>query len=263
MEKKRLGIIVLIVFVWIFLSFFSVNSYLGKPMFAPVSKQMLCAIGGEGCSGGGCTPAWTCLDGDTRLTTNCGYATIDCGDFEICYGGRCVSDNEKDPSFYSEKEVFLISDKNWGDVLSLVSMTTWTGKEEWCQRGYGTPEGVCVYPTMVWHEEIFPEDLPSETINLYVSVSDILVNGLEYSEWSTDLMIVLFFEPATIAIGEQANLNIQIFNLGSTPFYIDSLEISGYSSDLQVAEGYSSIISVNQNVGGGGGLFIVRFCYCF
>ncbi|MBU0466846.1 MAG: hypothetical protein KKD94_05925, partial [Nanoarchaeota archaeon] len=47
------------------------------------------------------------------------------------------SGSSKDPALYSEKEAFLISDKHWEDVLSLVPLTTWTGEENWCQRGYG------------------------------------------------------------------------------------------------------------------------------
>ncbi|MBU2104728.1 MAG: hypothetical protein KKF67_03060, partial [Nanoarchaeota archaeon] len=65
-------------------------------------------------------------------------------------------ENKKDMLMYSEKEVFLISDKNWKDVLPLVPVTTWAQQEEddsECQRGYGTPEDVCVYPTLIYHEE--------------------------------------------------------------------------------------------------------------
>ncbi|MDI6602598.1 MAG: dockerin type I domain-containing protein, partial [Patescibacteria group bacterium] len=36
---------------------------------------------------------------------------------------------EKDLTKYSDKEVFLISDQNWQDVLSLVPVTTWTDKK--------------------------------------------------------------------------------------------------------------------------------------
>jgi len=71
-----------------------------------------------------------------------------------------VGENVKDLSKYSDKEVFLISDKNWKDVLPLVSLTTWTGNED-CQKGYGTAEDVCVYPTLIFHEE--------ENTNLYLN----------------------------------------------------------------------------------------------
>ncbi len=60
--------------------------------------------------------------------------------------------NSKDMSKYTEREVFLISEKNWKDIMSLVPLTVWTGKED-CRKGYGTPEGVCVYPSLIYHEE--------------------------------------------------------------------------------------------------------------
>jgi len=63
--------------------------------------------------------------------------------------------NEKDPNKYSKKNAFLISDKNWREILSLVPLTTWTSEKdsEWCQKGYGTPSKVCVYPTLIYHRE--------------------------------------------------------------------------------------------------------------
>jgi hypothetical protein len=64
--------------------------------------------------------------------------------------------NVKDLSKYSEKEAFLISDKDWKNVLPLVSVTTWTQQEgdtSECQRGYGTSNGVCVYPNLIYHDE--------------------------------------------------------------------------------------------------------------
>lgn len=36
--------------------------------------------------------------------------------------------------------------------MQLVPLTTWTGKES-CNKGYGTPSNVCVYPTLIYHEE--------------------------------------------------------------------------------------------------------------
>ncbi len=57
---------------------------------------------------------------------------------------------------YQDTNVFLISDKDWRDVLSLVPVTTWhaSGSElTWCSKGYNTPTDVCVYPTLVFHEE--------------------------------------------------------------------------------------------------------------
>lgn len=69
--------------------------------------------------------------------------------------GGAIS-NVKDMSKFSNKEVFLISNNNWKDVLPLVPLTTWTQQstnEGACQRGDGTPNNVCVYPTLIYHEE--------------------------------------------------------------------------------------------------------------
>ncbi|MFH1503532.1 MAG: hypothetical protein ABIE36_02655 [Candidatus Diapherotrites archaeon] len=63
-----------------------------------------------------------------------------------------VGENKKNMLNYDDKEVFLISDKSWEDVLPLVPLTTWTGNEN-CNEGYGTAENVCVYPTLIYHEE--------------------------------------------------------------------------------------------------------------
>ena len=64
--------------------------------------------------------------------------------------------NKKNMEAYLDKEAFLVSDTDWKEVLPLVPVTTWTqqeGDDSECQRGYGTPESVCVYPTLIWHED--------------------------------------------------------------------------------------------------------------
>ncbi len=66
-------------------------------------------------------------------------------------------ENKKKMDLYSENEVFLVSDRDWKEVLPLVPVTTFTqqdGDDSECQRGYGTPESVCVYPTLIWHDEV-------------------------------------------------------------------------------------------------------------
>ncbi|MBW2966488.1 hypothetical protein KY342_05275, partial [Candidatus Woesearchaeota archaeon] len=74
---------------------------------------------------------------------------------EIKVNEPAISINKKDLQKYSSKETFLISDKDWHNILPLVPVTTWTGNEENCQRGTGTPDNVCVYPTLIYHEENF------------------------------------------------------------------------------------------------------------
>lgn len=50
--------------------------------------------------------------------------------------------NSKDMGKYDEKQVFLISDKDWESVMSLVPVTTWTSSGS-----------VHKYPTLIFHEE--------------------------------------------------------------------------------------------------------------
>lgn len=52
-------------------------------------------------------------------------------------------ENTKNMQKYSSKEVFLISDKNWQDVLPLVPITTWTDENNAINK----------YPTLIFHEE--------------------------------------------------------------------------------------------------------------
>jgi len=66
---------------------------------------------------------------------------------------NCQINNRKNLFNYNRKELFLISDQNWKDILSLVPLVAWTGSEAQCQRGYGTPDDVCVYPTLIYHNE--------------------------------------------------------------------------------------------------------------
>ena len=102
-------------------------------------------------------------------------ATQSCGNRKICCKPVIgMASNEKRESRYFDKEVFLISDKNWKDVLPLVSLTTWTGNEDWCQEGYGTAEDVCVYPTLIYHEEDVTLDVPPlEEHTFYLSDNEI------------------------------------------------------------------------------------------
>ncbi len=65
----------------------------------------------------------------------------ECQEDETCLP-LADEENQKSMEQYSEKEVFIISDKNWQDVLSLVSVTTWTDGEE-----------IKKYPTLIYHEE--------------------------------------------------------------------------------------------------------------
>ena len=63
--------------------------------------------------------------------------------------------NQKDLTKYSSKQVFLISDKNWRDVLSLVPATVWTNKDG----------SVNKYPLLIYHDE--------DNILAFVSIGDV------------------------------------------------------------------------------------------
>ncbi len=54
-----------------------------------------------------------------------------------------IGENEKNLEQYSLKEVFLISDQNWQDVLPLVPVTIWTDRNGNIQK----------YPTLIYHRE--------------------------------------------------------------------------------------------------------------
>ncbi len=73
-----------------------------------------------------------------------------------------IGPNKKAMPKYSNKEVFLISSQERTNVLQLISVTTWTGNEN-CNKGYETPGNVCVYPTLVFHEEVL-EDFDADSI---------------------------------------------------------------------------------------------------
>lgn len=57
--------------------------------------------------------------------------------------------NDKDMDKYDEKQAFLISDKNWEEVMSLVPVTTWTDGSTY------------KYPTLIFHEETSSFDADS------------------------------------------------------------------------------------------------------
>ena len=131
-----------------------------------------------------------------------------------------IKKNKKNLNLYSEKEVFLISDKDWHDILPLVPVTTWTqqeGDSSDCQRGYGTPENVCVYPTLIWHEE-------EEVISIKIKEEDFSFesNNRDYFN-ITPIMEINNFNS-----GEELNLTLKVRNTHSEPHKLDYLFLRNY-----------------------------------
>jgi hypothetical protein len=124
----------------------------------PICGNGVCEIGENetNCSietGGDCPPVVqyhsVCQNNSCVQVTGAGVSecSVDanCGIIE-------VHNNVKKMENYTAKEAFLVSDKNWQAVLSLVPLAVWDGNED-CQKGYGTQSSVCVYPALVFHEE--------------------------------------------------------------------------------------------------------------
>ncbi|MAG50407.1 hypothetical protein CL621_02065 [archaeon] len=97
-----------------------------------------------------------CDDGE--LIHNCQIcgcpSDVECQASGVCLNIPEVGQNTKSMSKYSNQETFLISNWDWKNVLQYIPVTTWTGNEG-CSKGYGTPDNVCVYPTLIYHRESY------------------------------------------------------------------------------------------------------------
>ncbi len=99
-----------------------------------LNKPSYCSdgISVNNCSFCGCPNSYTCqFDGGCKILTK---------------------GNIKDMTKYSNRGVFLLSDKNWREVLPWVSVAVWSGNEI-CKKGTETPNNICVYPFLIYHEE--------------------------------------------------------------------------------------------------------------
>ncbi|MFH1326286.1 MAG: C25 family cysteine peptidase [Candidatus Falkowbacteria bacterium] len=111
-----------------------------------------------------------CVNECKQFNCNIGFENIDeqcvlsCKKDSYC-NKNCDSDPDcgvtaKVMSNYNSDTVFMVSDKDWKTVLSLVTITTWTSRinednEEYsqCVHPYGGADNVCVYPTLIYHQE--------------------------------------------------------------------------------------------------------------
>ena len=70
-----------------------------------------------------------------------------CPEGTVCVNGSCkilpAKGNIKNENLYHNREVFLISDKNWKDILTFLPVTVWTENNR-----------VYKYPYLIYHEEI-------------------------------------------------------------------------------------------------------------
>jgi len=91
----------------------------------------------DDCSKCGCLDGYNCQEDETcTFTPFCG--DDNCDTIESCNicpddCGRCeysVGPNKKNEELYSDKEVFLVSDSDWKEVLPFVSATVWTERDE-------------------------------------------------------------------------------------------------------------------------------------
>jgi hypothetical protein len=67
--------------------------------------------------------------------------------------GQCKEYGIKNDSAYEDKEVFIISDTNWKDVLSLVPVTVWTHHYPSIPSIFMKKPAIRKYPTLIYHKE--------------------------------------------------------------------------------------------------------------
>ena len=140
-------------------------------------------------------------------------------------------DNVKNMNLYSDKNVFLISDSNWKDVLPLVPVTTWTDENGDIHK----------YPTLVYHED------DSFILTNYASLNTVSVSASStYGPSSPSNIIDEDIETAwnnganteawlLIDLGILREINqIKIYN--DADYYEIILSVSSNNVDFQIIE---------------------------
>ncbi len=164
-----------------------------------------------------------------------------CSENEICQeNGNCVA-NPKLLSKYSPKEAFLISDKNWSDVLQLVPLTTWTEKEIQFdpELEIFTSSQIKTYPTLIYHEG---EERTTVSLgmrpNTYIAYAHGSSTGVYLKDPCSINNMNLFITQARIQetsteVGEKIHIDVTIKNCNPQPLNIRELRISlpGYLGD--------------------------------
>ncbi len=100
--------------------------------------------------------SWSTLFGSTEIKGEIEIIIIAQHDDNVVSRIKLAQPKKRE-SAYSSKGVFLISNKNWRDVMSLVPVSAWKAVDnsdsKWCHKGYNTPEQICIYPTLIYHYE--------------------------------------------------------------------------------------------------------------
>jgi hypothetical protein len=179
------------------------------------------------------------------------------------YGTTCSTDipetlnNTKDASKYSGKEAFMVSDLDWMEVLQLVPLTTWTqqeGDSSECQRGHGTADGVCAYPTLIFHEEAGQRFVDLATGAMITASSSYVsgpasnaLDGNTVTDWNSGSTAQGYLK-LDLSVAKQFN-RADVFELDDS--YYLSIEVSQDDSTYQQ-------VVVNRTLFPGEGYSVVR-----
>ncbi|MCF7861239.1 hypothetical protein K9M79_03250 [Candidatus Woesearchaeota archaeon] len=125
--------------------------------------------------------------------------------------------NQKDMSNYVDKQVFMISDNDWRNIMSLVPITTWTkqqGDNSVCQKGYGTANDVCVYPTLIFYYSPYRTTFSTKD---FLFVTPELVPGtvsiIDVPSIENDIEVTIEDKPITV--GTPVSINVHLKNIAS------------------------------------------------
>lgn len=121
--------------------------------------------------------------------------------------------NDKNSSAYSAKETFLISHKKWQDVLSLIPISVWGGKN---------------YPMLVYHEEDINIDIDSSIHFLQLYNPDHLTTVGALQAKVSPLLVAN--QPTGAGLGAQNISNINASDYFSYWNNINSIVVTGYEN---------------------------------
>ena len=164
--------------------------------------------------------------------------------------------NEKDASKYTAKTVFLVSDRDWRSVLSLVPVAVWTNEDG----------SVSKKPMLIYHEEsgdnaIVFLDFPPEQLSVLVNDKHVIYSK-SYSSMSEFYVYDAQFTPQKATLGEEVTLSLACSNPGTSDVKIKSVKIEDwpYKEYLQLvgpdeAESSSIVPIIAPNVGASCGAF--------